>query len=120
KKTPWHIFIFAFSMYVIIYALHNTGLTELLLKICRPIVDQGLFQATFFMGGLVTLLSNLFNNHPALLVGTITLSEMNLDPITLKTMYLASIAGSDIGALLFPIGTLASLIWMHILKKNKI
>jgi arsenical pump membrane protein len=120
KKTPWHILIFAFSMYVIIYGLYNTGLTDLLLKICGPIVDQGMFQATLLMGGLVTLLSNLFNNHPALLIGTITLTEMNLDPITLKTMYLASIAGSDIGALLLPIGTLASLIWMHLLKQNKI
>jgi arsenical pump membrane protein len=120
KKTPWHILIFAFSMYVIIYGLHNMGLTDLLLKICVPIVDQGMFQSTLLMGGLVTLLSNLFNNHPALLIGTITLTEMNLDPITLKTMYLASIAGSDIGALLLPIGTLASLIWMHLLKQNKI
>ncbi|MFC7372608.1 arsenic transporter [Fictibacillus iocasae] len=120
KKTPWHILIFAFSMYVIIYGLHNSGLTDLLLKICVPIVDQGLFQATFLMGALVTLLSNFFNNHPALLIGTITLTEMNLDPITLKTMYLASIIGSDIGSLLLPIGTLASLIWMHILRQNKI
>jgi arsenical pump membrane protein len=120
KKTPWHILIFAFSMYVIIYGLHNSGLTVLLLKICEPIVDQSIFQATLLMGSLVSILSNFFNNHPALLIGTITLTEMNLDPITLKTMYLASIIGSDIGALLLPIGTLASLIWMHILKQNKI
>ncbi|MCM3732806.1 arsenic transporter [Fictibacillus nanhaiensis] len=120
KKTPWHILIFAFSMYVIIYGLHNSGLTVLLLKICEPIVEQGIFQATLLMGSLVSILSNFFNNHPALLIGTITLTEMNLDPITLKTMYLASILGSDIGALLLPIGTLASLIWMHILKQNKI
>ena len=72
------------------------------------------------MGGLVSVLSNLFNNHPALMVGTITLTEMGLDPITLKTIYLANIIGSDIGSLLLPIGTLASLIWMHILRKNKI
>ncbi|MFC0190519.1 arsenic transporter [Fictibacillus aquaticus] len=120
KKTPWHILIFAFSMYVIIYGLHNSGLTDLLLKICEPIVAQGLFHATFLMGALVTLLSNFFNNHPALLIGTITLTEMHLDPVTLKTMYLASIIGSDIGSLLLPIGTLASLIWMHILRQNKI
>ena len=120
KKTPWHIFIFAFSMYVLIYGLHNSGLTELLVKVCKPIVQRGLFEATFLMGGLISILSNLFNNHPALLIGTITLTKMDLDLITLKTMYLASIIGSDIGSLLLPIGTLASLIWMHILRKNKI
>jgi arsenical pump membrane protein len=120
KKTPWHILIFAFSMYVLIYGLHNVGLTDLLVKICEPIVQQGLFEASFIMGVLISILSNLFNNHPALLIGTITLTEMNLDFLTLKTMYLASIIGSDIGSLLLPIGTLASLIWMHILKQNKI
>jgi arsenical pump membrane protein len=120
KKTPWHILIFAFSMYVIIYGLHNAGLTALLVAYFEPIVNQGLFQASFIMGGLVSLLSNLFNNHPALMIGTITLTEMGLDPITLKTIYLANIIGSDIGSLLLPIGTLASLIWMHILKQNKI
>ncbi|WP_391120546.1 arsenic transporter [Psychrobacillus sp. L3] len=120
KKTPWHILIFAFSMYVIIYGLHNVGLTALLVQLCEPIVNQGLFQASFIMGGLVSLLSNLFNNHPALMIGTITLTKMGLDPITLKTIYLANIIGSDMGSLLLPIGTLASLIWMHILRKNKI
>jgi arsenical pump membrane protein len=120
KKTPWHILIFAFSMYVIIYGLHNAGLTQILVAICEPIVNQGLFQASFIMGGLVSLLSNIFNNHPALMIGTITLTEMGLDPITLKTIYLANIIGSDIGSLLLPIGTLASLIWMHILRQNKI
>lgn len=120
KKTPWHILIFAFSMYVIIYGLHNVGLTALLVQWCEPIVTQGLFQASFIMGGVVSLLANIFNNHPALMIGTITLTEMGLDPITLKTIYLANIIGSDMGSLLLPIGTLASLIWMSILRRNKI
>ncbi|WP_226677176.1 arsenic transporter [Rossellomorea aquimaris] len=120
KKTPWHILIFAFSMYVIIYGLHNAGLTDMLVTLCEPIVNQGLMQASFTMGGLVSVLSNIFNNHPALMVGTITLTEMGLDPITLKTIYLANVIGSDIGSLLLPIGTLASLIWMHILRQNHI
>jgi arsenical pump membrane protein len=120
KKTPWHILIFAFSMYVIIYGLHNAGLTAMLVKLCEPIVNEGLLYASFVMGGLVSVLSNFFNNHPALMVGTITLTEMGLDPVTLKTIYLANIIGSDMGSLLLPIGTLASLIWMHILRQNKI
>ncbi|WP_108669946.1 arsenic transporter [Peribacillus acanthi] len=120
KKTPWHIFVFAFSMYVIIYGLQNAGLTDILVGICEPIVNQGLFYASLVMGGLVSVLSNIFNNHPALMIGTITLTQMGLEPLTLKTIYLANIIGSDMGALLLPIGTLASLIWMHILRQHKI
>lgn len=118
KKTPWQIFIFAFSMYVIIYGLHNAGLTNVLVNISEPLVNQGLFYASITMGGLVSILSNLFNNHPALMIGTITLTEMGLDPTTLKLIYLANIIGSDMGSLLLPIGTLASLIWMQILRRN--
>lgn len=120
KKTPWHILVFAFSMYVIIYGLHNLGLTQTLVALCEPIISQNLFNASFIMGGLVSILSNVFNNHPALMIGTITLTEMGLDTVTLRTMHLANIIGSDIGSLLLPIGTLASLIWLFILRQYKI
>ncbi|PLS16035.1 arsenic transporter [Bacillus sp. M6-12] len=120
KKIPWHIFIFAFTMYIIVYGLNNIGLTALLIDYIEPSVSSGLFNATLVMGTLLSILSNLFNNHPALMIGTMALTEMGLDPITLKTIYLANIIGSDIGSLLLPTGTLATLIWMHILRGNQV
>ena len=120
SKTPWHILIFAFNMYVIIFGLHNIGLTTLLVQHLTPLVHDSLFHASITMGIITGIMSNLFNNHPALMIATLTLTKMGLDPITLKTVYLANIIGSDIGSLILPIGTLASLIWMHILKTNKI
>jgi arsenical pump membrane protein len=120
SKTPWHILIFALGMYIIIYGLNNIGLSEILISLFSPIVNSNLLQASLVMGGLMSVLSSLFNNHPALMIGTLTLSNMNLDPLTLKVTYLATVIGSDIGALLLPIGTLATLIWLHILKEAKI
>ncbi|MDR7001651.1 arsenical pump membrane protein [Neobacillus niacini] len=119
-KIPWYILIFAFSMYVIIFGLHNIGLTDYLLVHLKPIVNDSLFHASITMGIITAVLSNIFNNHPALMVATLTLTEMGLDPLLLKTVYLSNIIGSDIGSLILPIGTLATLIWMHILKKNHI
>ncbi|MBW7476224.1 arsenic transporter [Paenibacillus oenotherae] len=120
KKTPWHILIFAFGMYVIIYGLHNIGLTNWLVTYFSPLVQGSLLNASLIMGGVQSFMSTLFNNHPALMIGTLTLTEMSLDPLSLKIAYLANVIGSDIGSLLLPIGTLASLIWMHILRKNKV
>jgi arsenical pump membrane protein len=120
KKTPWHILLFAFGMYVIIYGLHNIGLTNWLVVLFEPAVSGSLLNASLIMGGIQSVMSTLFNNHPALMIGTLTLSSMNLDPLTLKIAYLANVIGSDVGSLLLPIGTLASLIWMHLLRKNKI
>ncbi|MGJ7921604.1 arsenic transporter [Neobacillus sp. LXY-4] len=120
KKTPWHILVFAFNMYVIIFGLNNIGLTDVLTDFLEPIVSTSLLHASLIMGTLTAVLSNLFNNHPALMIGTLALTDMGLDPLTVKTIYLANIIGSDIGSLLLPIGTLASLIWMHILRQNNV
>lgn len=119
-KTPWHILLFAYSMYVLVFGLHNIGLTSYLINSIHPYITTNLWNASLIMGILLSVLSNLFNNHPALMIGTMALTEMGLDPITLKTVYLAMIIGSDMGSLLLPIGTLASLIWLHILRKANI
>ncbi|WP_091738353.1 arsenic transporter [Marininema mesophilum] len=120
KKTPWYIFVFAFSMYVIIYGLHNIGLTIWLIQFMDPIVSGNLLHASIIMGMLLSVLSNLFNNHPALMVGTLALTEMHLNPLTLKISYLANVIGSDMGSLLLPIGTLATLMWMHIINRENV
>lgn len=120
KKTPWYILVFAFSMYVIIYGLNNIGLTDWLIAFMRPMVSGSLHHASIMMGLLLSVLSNIFNNHPALMVGTLTLTQMGLDTLTLKVAYLANVIGSDMGSLLLPMGTLATLMWMHIVRKGKV
>ncbi|MED4352885.1 arsenic transporter [Schinkia azotoformans] len=120
KKTPWYIIVFAFSMYVIIYGLNNIGLTDWLIGFMRPLVSGSLLHASVLMGVLLSVLSNLFNNHPALMIGTITLTNLNLDLLSLKISYLASVIGSDVGSLILPMGTLATLMWMHIVRRGKV
>ena len=120
KRTPWYILIFAFSMYVVVYGLHNIGLTTWLIQIMDPMVSGSLLHASVLMGGLLSVLSNIFNNHPALMVGTLTLMNMDLNPLTLKISYLANVIGSDMGSLLLPMGTLATIMWMHIVKDGGI
>lgn len=120
KKTPWYILVFAFSMYTIIYGLNNIGLTDWLIGFMEPMVSGSLHSASIMMGVLLSVLSNIFNNHPALMVGTLTLTHMGLDLLTLKVAYLANVIGSDMGSLLLPMGTLATLMWMHIVRKGKV
>ncbi|MCD7035429.1 arsenic transporter [Metabacillus sp. GX 13764] len=120
KKTPWHILIFAFSMYVLVYGLKNAGLNDLLVSQLKGFTASSGLGATMTMGLLLTLFSNLFNNLPAVMIGTLSLTQMNLDSSILQTAYLANVIGSDIGSLITPVGTLATLIWMFILKNSKV
>ncbi|OAS89396.1 MULTISPECIES: arsenic transporter [Metabacillus] len=119
-KTPWHVLLFAFSMYILVYGLHNVGATTLIVDSLKEYMITNRFNTIMISGVLLTVLSNLFNNLPAVMIGTLSFVEMGLDTHTLQLAYLANIIGSDIGALISPMGTLATLIWMFILRKNKI
>ncbi|QTC40535.1 arsenic transporter [Bacillus sp. V3] len=120
KKTPWHILLFAFNMYVLVYGLKNVGLNDFIVAQFKDLIVGQPLNASLIMGLFLTAASNLFNNLPAVMIGTLSITEMGLDPHTLQIAYLANVIGSDIGALLTPVGTLATLIWMYILKTNGI
>ncbi|MGB5944714.1 arsenic transporter [Paenisporosarcina sp.] len=120
KKAPWHILVFAFGMYVTVYALNNTGITAFFIELFEGPMKENLVFASFITGILVTVLSNLMNNLPSVMLGTLIITDMGLDLQTLQVSYIAIIIGSDIGALLSPLGTLATLLWMFVLRKNGI
>jgi len=120
KRTPWHILLFAFSIYVIVAGLRNVGLTEWIVRESEPYIAAGGLSSILWTGGLLTVMSNMLNNLPSVMLGTLALTDMALDDRTLQIAYLANIIGSDVGALLTPLGTLATLIWMFILKQHGI
>jgi len=120
RKTPWHVFVFAFGMYLVVYGLHNAKFTTLIIELIKEPVSAHLYSAILIIGTLTSLMASLFNNHPSLMLATTIITHMGLDLPYVQVTYLAIIMGSDIGSLILPSGTLASLIWMFILRRNKI
>ena len=119
-QAPWHIIVFAFGIYVIVHAFHQSGAVDAAADFLGRRIDGDRFAAIFWMGGWLTLLSVLMNNLPAVMIGTMSLTQMNLETDVMQSAYMANILGSDIGALLVPVGTLASLLWMFILRSHRI
>ncbi len=119
-RSPWAILFFAFGMYLVVYSLKNAGLTTILGHSLSFAHSLGLFPLILFTGGLLTLLSAIMNNLPAIMIGTFMLKELNLPQPVLEATYLANVLGSDIGSLLTPIGTLASLIWFFLINNSGI
>lgn len=120
KYAPWHIIFFAFGMYVTVYALNNSGLTSFLIPFLQENITNDDSSAIFTFGILTTMLSNVMNNLPSVMLGTIMLTSVGLETFALQVSYLAIIIASDIGALLTPMGTLATLLWMFVLRKEKV
>lgn len=120
KKAPWYILIFAFSMYTIVYAVNYTGLPSIIVEILHEPLTSSFISASLLIGLVITALSTIMNNLPSVMLGTLMITSMDLDLLQLQISYISIIIASDIGALLTPIGTLATLLWMYVLRKNGI
>ncbi len=110
KKAPFELIPFVLSMFVIVLALKENGVTNLLSSML-----VGKTQADGVSFGFLSALSaNLLNNIPMSV-----LFEKIISGASMPAIY-GAIIGSNVGAFITPVGALAGIMWSKILAKYDI
>ncbi|MCH9609004.1 MAG: Arsenical pump membrane protein [Chlamydiales bacterium] len=118
--TPFSIIFFALGMFLVVLSLKSAGLIQALTSIFHFFFSFGNLLGTLLTGLLASVLACFVNNLPAVMVNSLAISHLDVSAFQEKLLALANIIGCDIGPKMFPMGSLATLLWLHLLDKQNI
>jgi len=113
KTAPWQVVWFSIGLYVVVYGLKNAGLTAYLAVMIDTMAGMGNTFAVIGTGFLAAILSSVMNNMPTIMIMDIAIGETGHTALAY-----ANILGSNLGPKMTPIGSLATLLWLHVLAQK--
>lgn len=122
KDVNWDIFFFMIGIFLVVLGLRHAGVVDIFANIFAVVLSFPFMLSTFGLSIVVTMGASFMNNWPMTMLGLLSIEEaiktFNLDPRASTTLIFSNIIGNNLGPHFFPLGSLAILMWMGVMKRK--
>ncbi len=115
REAPWQVALFSIGMFIVVFSIANSGLDTALAGSFQYVNSHaGSFSLTV-SGLLIVPFTFLLNNLPSTMLFSLAVNSMGAPHGMVYELILAN----DIGTKISPIGSLATLLWLHDLSARR-
>ncbi len=118
NEISWSLFVFIGGMFLVVHAVENLGLTAAFGRSLLQLAGGNPYLTILVTAGGTALGANLINNVPMALVMISALHTLQVGSAAHPALIYATMFGADLGPNLTTVGSLATMLWLLILRRK--
>eukprot|EP00898_Chlorokybus_atmophyticus_P001162 jgi/Chlat1/2046/Chrsp17S02523 len=122
NRMPWALAPFVLGMFIIVESLDESGWIKFAAKVAKSIVGDSVPAACYFFAFVSAICANFLNNQPMtiLFARIIASPYYSVSPRALRASYYSLVIGSNLGAYITLVGSMAGIMWAKLLREQGI
>jgi arsenical pump membrane protein len=108
------------SIFIVVQCLETAGITNLLASALMATSRLPLALGVFAPSIVITVGASLMNNWPMTILGLLSIHQAAITGPALTNLVFSNIIGNNLGPHFFPLGSLAILMWLEIIRRKGI
>jgi arsenical pump membrane protein len=118
RDINWDIMLFMLSIFIVVQGLETAGVTNLLASALTATSKLPSALGVFAPSMVVTVGASFMNNWPMTILGMLSIHQAAVTGPTLTNLVFSNIIGNNLGPHFFPLGSLAILMWLEIIRRR--
>ena len=118
KDINWDIVLFMLSIFIVVQGLKTAGVTNLLASALTTTSKLPSVLGVFGPSMVVTVGASFMNNWPMTILGLLSIHQAAVTGPALTNLIFSNIIGNNLGPHFFPLGSLAIVMWLEIMRRK--
>jgi arsenical pump membrane protein len=118
RDINWDIVLFMLSIFIVVQGLKSAGVTNLLASALVTTSKLPSVLGVFGPSMVVTVGASFMNNWPMTILGLLSIHQSAVTGPALTNLVFSNIIGNNLGPHFFPLGSLAILMWLEIMRRK--